>query len=53
MGFKGKNISGIQEKLYFWHPGETVNIKVRKKGKPVSEFSTKTPNTRTMPVNIQ
>lgn len=37
----------------FWHPGETVNIKVRKKCKPVSEFSTKTPNTRRMPVNIQ
>lgn len=47
------NMTGLQGQEYFWYPGETVNIKVRKKCKPVSEFSTKTPRTRTMPVNIQ
>lgn len=47
------NMTGLQGQEYFGHPGETVNIKVRKRCKPVSEFSTKTPNTRTMPVNIQ
>lgn len=50
--YGSNNMNGLQGQEYFWHSGETVNIKVRKRCKPVSEFSTKTPNTRTMPVTF-